>query len=110
VADDVEQQAPRHDDATRLVHVGEQLRAHRELHVRRRQEHGLLGRRRLDQDARQDLDARALRHAATNNLKLFEKIVLGARDAHGQRSLDGSAAHTATPRGGAWVSSSLLFF
>ena len=96
VPDDVEQQSSGHDDAPRLVHVGEELRANGQFHVGGRELDGLLGRRGVDQNARQDLDARALRHAAGHDLKVLEKVVLGAGDPHGARSLDGSAAHTAS--------------
>ena len=99
VADDVEQQPPRHDHAPRLVHVGEQLRPDGQLHVGGGELDRLLGGRRVDQHPRQDLDTRTLRHAPGHDLEVSEKVVLGAGDAHGARSLDGTAAHTATRPG-----------
>ena len=76
--------------------VGEQLAAHRQLHVGGRELDGRLGRGGVDQDAREDLHARALRHAACHHLEVLEKVVLGAGDTHSGRSLDGSAAHAAS--------------
>ena len=60
MAHDVEQQPSRHDDATRLVHVGEELGPDGQLHVGGGELDRCLGRLRIDQDARQDLHARTL--------------------------------------------------
>ena len=109
VAHDVEQQPSRHDDAARLVHVGQELGPDRELHVGGGELDRRLGRLRVDQDARQDLHARALRHAASDHLEVAEKVVLGAGDAHGARSLDGWAANTASVSGGVARHGSSLF-
>ncbi len=96
VAHDVEQQPTGHDDPTGLVHVRQELRPHGELHVGRGELDRLLRRGRVDQHARQDLHARALRDPPGYDLEVLEKVVLGAGDPHGARSLDGWAAHTAT--------------
>jgi len=89
VAHDVEQQAAGNDDAARLVDVGQELSAHRQLHVGRRELDRRLRVLGIDQDTGEDLHARALRHAAGNHLEVFEEVVLGAGDAHSGRSLDG---------------------